>query len=76
MGSSFHDQLVSTRDKKHSKNHTFFELWVQGKLTKEQTADWDKTLAPVLTQWEAKDARNKGLLDAMRQDLTAGRASR
>jgi len=38
MGSSFHDQLVSTRDKKHSKNHPFFELWVQGKLTKEQTA--------------------------------------
>ena len=38
MGSSFHDQLVATRDKKHSKNHPFFELWVQGKLTKEQTA--------------------------------------
>src|SRR5438034_1772234 len=38
MGISFHDQLVSTRDKKHSKNHPFFELWVQGKLTKEQTA--------------------------------------
>jgi len=38
MGSSFHDQLVSTRDKKHSKNHPFFELWVQGKLTQEQTA--------------------------------------
>ena len=26
------------RDKKHSKNHPFFELWAQGKLTKEQTA--------------------------------------
>src|ERR687898_3315697 len=38
MGSNFHDQLVATRDKKHSKNHPFFELWAQGKLTKEQTA--------------------------------------
>jgi pyrroloquinoline quinone (PQQ) biosynthesis protein C len=38
MGSSFHDQLVATRDKKHSKNHPFLELWAQGKLTKEQTA--------------------------------------
>jgi pyrroloquinoline quinone (PQQ) biosynthesis protein C len=38
MGSSFHDQLVATRDHKHSKNHPFFELWAQGKLTKEQTA--------------------------------------
>lgn len=38
MGSSFHDQLVAARDKKHSKNHPFFELWAQGKLTKEQTA--------------------------------------
>ena len=38
MGTSFHDQLVATRDKKHSKNHPFFELWAQGKLTKAQTA--------------------------------------
>ena len=38
MSSSFHDQLVATRDRKHSKNHPFFELWAQGKLTKEQTA--------------------------------------
>jgi pyrroloquinoline quinone (PQQ) biosynthesis protein C len=38
MGSSFHDQLVATRDRRHSKDHPFFELWVQGKLTKEQTA--------------------------------------
>jgi pyrroloquinoline quinone (PQQ) biosynthesis protein C len=38
MGSSFHDQLVATRDKKHSKDHPFFELWAQGKLTKKQTA--------------------------------------
>jgi pyrroloquinoline quinone (PQQ) biosynthesis protein C len=38
MGVSFHDQLVAARDQKHSKDHPFFELWVQGKLTKEQTA--------------------------------------
>jgi pyrroloquinoline-quinone synthase len=38
MGSLFHDRLVATRDKRHSKNHPFFELWAQGKLTKEQTA--------------------------------------
>jgi pyrroloquinoline quinone (PQQ) biosynthesis protein C len=38
MGSSFHDQLLATRDRRHSKDHPFFELWVQGKLTKEQTA--------------------------------------
>lgn len=38
MGSTFHDQLVATRDKKHSKNHPFFELWAQGKLTKPQMA--------------------------------------
>jgi len=38
MGGSFHDQLVAARDKKHSKDHPFFELWVQGKLTREQTA--------------------------------------
>jgi len=38
MGTNFHDQLVTTRDIKHSKNHPFFELWAQGKLTKEQTA--------------------------------------
>ena len=35
---SFHNQLVATRDQRHSKNHPFFELWAQGKLTKEQTA--------------------------------------
>ncbi len=38
MAGTFHDQLVTTRDKKHSKDHPFFELWVQGKLTKKQTA--------------------------------------
>ena len=38
MPGTFHDQLVTTRDKQHSKNHPFFDLWAQGKLTKEQTA--------------------------------------
>ncbi|HXG52284.1 MAG TPA: iron-containing redox enzyme family protein [candidate division Zixibacteria bacterium] len=38
MAASFHDQLVATRDRRHSKNHPFFELWAQGKLTREQTA--------------------------------------
>ena len=38
MSNEFHDRLVAIRDKKHSKNHPFFELWAQGKLTKEQTA--------------------------------------
>src|SRR5438034_2102372 len=38
MGISFYDQLVSTRDKKHSKIQPFFELWMRGKLIKEQTA--------------------------------------
>ena len=38
MSSSFHDRLVATRDRKHSKNHPFFELWAQGNLTREQTA--------------------------------------
>ena len=38
MGGSFHDQLVAARDKKHSKDHPFLELWARGKLTQEQTA--------------------------------------
>jgi pyrroloquinoline quinone (PQQ) biosynthesis protein C len=38
MGNNFHDRLVATRDKRHSKDHPFFELWAQGKLTKQQTA--------------------------------------
>ncbi len=38
MEKSFHDKLVTARDRKHSKNHPFLELWSQGKLTKEQTA--------------------------------------
>ena len=38
MGTTFRDQLVATRDRKHGKDHAFFDLWAQGKLTKEQTA--------------------------------------
>jgi pyrroloquinoline quinone (PQQ) biosynthesis protein C len=38
MAATFRDQLIATRDKKHSKDHPFFELWAHGKLTKEQTA--------------------------------------
>ncbi len=38
MNKTFHDQLIATRDKNHSKNHPFFDLWAAGKLTKEQTA--------------------------------------
>src|SRR3989442_14980920 len=37
MKMTFHDQLVTTRDRKHSKDHLFFQLWAQGKLTKKQT---------------------------------------
>ena len=44
-------------------------------LTAEQTAQWDKMLSPVVSGWEAKDARNKTLLDAMRKEL-AGDARR
>ena len=38
MDVTFRDQLIAARDKRHSKNHPFFDLWEQGKLTKEQTA--------------------------------------
>jgi TRAP-type C4-dicarboxylate transport system substrate-binding protein len=44
--------------------------------TKEDNAAWDKALAPVLTAWEAKDARNKALSAAMRQELAASRATK
>jgi hypothetical protein len=33
-------------------------------------------LAPVVTQWEAKDPRNQALLAALRQDLAASRAGK
>jgi len=35
---SFRDQLIAVRDRRHSKNHPFFEKWARGELTKEQTA--------------------------------------
>lgn len=38
MAGTFRDQLIAARDRRHSKNHPFFELWARGKLTKEQTA--------------------------------------
>ncbi|MGE5219436.1 MAG: TenA family transcriptional regulator [Chloroflexota bacterium] len=38
MSDNFHEQLVAARDELHSKNHPFFELWAQGKLTKAQMA--------------------------------------
>src|SRR4029077_8226938 len=38
MKEPFHDQLIAARDKNHSKDHPFFDLWAAGKLTKEQTA--------------------------------------
>jgi len=38
MSASFHDQLTATRDRRHSKDHPFFELWAGGKLAKDQTA--------------------------------------
>src|SRR3990167_6661662 len=40
MKHSFHDELISRRDQKHSKNHPFFNFWVEGKLTKEQTTHY------------------------------------
>jgi len=38
MSGNFHSQLIAARDKNHSKDHPFFELWAAGKLSKEQTA--------------------------------------
>jgi pyrroloquinoline quinone (PQQ) biosynthesis protein C len=38
VSGSFHEQLVATRDRRHSKNHPFFDLWAEGKLLKEQMA--------------------------------------
>ena len=38
MLSSFRDRLIAVRDKKHSKNHPFFDKWARGELSKEQTA--------------------------------------
>lgn len=44
--------------------------------TKEDMADWDKMLAPVVSAWEAKDARNKALLAALRQEIANVRAGK
>ena len=41
---------------------------------REQIAAWDKTLEPVVSGWEGKDARNKALSASLRQELTAIRA--
>ncbi|MGH7854737.1 MAG: TenA family transcriptional regulator [Candidatus Binatia bacterium] len=38
MKNTFHDRLIAARDRNHSKDHPFFDLWAAGKLTKEQTA--------------------------------------
>jgi pyrroloquinoline-quinone synthase len=38
MPSTFRDRLTALRDRKHSKNHPFFDKWARGELSKEQTA--------------------------------------
>jgi pyrroloquinoline quinone (PQQ) biosynthesis protein C len=38
METGFHDRLIAARDRQHSKDHPFFNLWAEGKLTREQTA--------------------------------------
>jgi pyrroloquinoline-quinone synthase len=38
MAATFREQLVAMRDKKHSKDHPFFDKWARGELSKEQTA--------------------------------------
>jgi len=38
MAATFRQQLITTRDQRHSKSHPFFEMWAAGRLTKEQTA--------------------------------------
>jgi len=38
MDTSFRNRLIATRDRRHSKNHPFFEMWMRGELTKEQMA--------------------------------------
>lgn len=43
---------------------------------KADTEAWDKALAPVVTAWEAKDARNKALLAALKQELASIRAGK
>jgi TRAP-type C4-dicarboxylate transport system substrate-binding protein len=43
---------------------------------KADAAAWDKMLAPVVATWEGKDARNKALLAALRQELANVRAGK
>lgn len=43
---------------------------------KADAAAWDKMLSPVVAAWEAKDARNKALLAALRQELANVRAGK
>jgi pyrroloquinoline-quinone synthase len=38
MSGNFHDDLIAARDKNHSKDHPFFNLWAAGRLSKAQTA--------------------------------------
>jgi pyrroloquinoline-quinone synthase len=38
MPSTFREQLIALRDRKHSKDHPFFDKWARGELSKEQTA--------------------------------------
>ena len=38
MPSTFREQLTAMRDRKHSKDHPFFDKWARGELSKEQTA--------------------------------------
>jgi len=38
MASTFREKLIALRDKKHSKDHPFFNKWAAGELTKGQTA--------------------------------------
>ncbi len=44
--------------------------------SKAEVEAWDKMLAPVVDAWEAKDARNKALLAALRQELAGIRAGK
>ena len=43
---------------------------------KADAAAWDKMLSPVVSAWEGKDARNKALLAALRQELANVRAGK
>ena len=64
MAASFHDQLVQTRDKKHSKNHPFFELWAtlehNGVVDKKFTLD--KVLNDRILKQAQQELRKEGRL--------------